>query len=58
MLRTAVEEMRSALGASRSRIKLFDQPVHSEPDDKETNPDENNLEGSQSGPEKNATDNQ
>lgn len=58
MLRTAVEEMRSALGASRSRIKLFDQPVRSEPDDKETNPDESNLKGSQSGPEKNATDDQ
>jgi GAF domain-containing protein len=33
MLRTAVEEMRSALGASRSRIRLFDQPVRSEQND-------------------------
>lgn len=32
MLRTAVEEMRTALGASRSRIKLFDQPIPSNPD--------------------------
>ena len=30
MLRTAVDEMRTALGASRSRIRLFDQPIHSE----------------------------
>ncbi|MDF1498889.1 MAG: GAF domain-containing protein [Anaerolineales bacterium] len=30
MLRTAVQEMRSALGASRSRIRLFEQPVRSE----------------------------
>jgi GAF domain-containing protein/HAMP domain-containing protein len=30
MLRTAVEEMRTALGASRSRIRLFDQPIRSE----------------------------
>lgn len=32
MLRTAVEEMRTALGASRSRIRLFDQPIRSDQD--------------------------
>jgi GAF domain-containing protein len=35
MLRTAVEEMRTALGASRSRIRLFDQPIRSEQEPEE-----------------------
>jgi GAF domain-containing protein/HAMP domain-containing protein len=41
MLRTAVEEMRTALGASRSRIKLFDQPIQTEQDQTQSDQLEN-----------------
>jgi GAF domain-containing protein len=43
MLRTAVEEMRTALGASRSRIKLFDQPIRSEGDPGERDRDKSDF---------------
>jgi hypothetical protein len=58
MLRTAVEEMRSALGASKSRIKLFEQPIRSEQDDQETKQEERNIKGPQSEPELDAEDDQ
>ncbi|MGD2058454.1 MAG: GAF domain-containing protein, partial [Anaerolineales bacterium] len=58
MLRTAVEEMRSALGASKSRIKLFEQPIRSEQDDQETKQEERNIKGPQSEPERDAEDDQ
>jgi GAF domain-containing protein len=47
MLRTAVEEMRTALGASRSRIKLFDQPIRSHEDPSEKERDKSDFAANQ-----------